>query len=56
MTESEDIDATNLAKVRAAKNLLLDTYFHDDEGEIREKAYRLILRLEDALAKRVKVK
>lgn len=37
MTEREYIDATNLAKVRAAKTILLDTL----EMDVTEKQFRL---------------
>ena len=55
MTEREYIDATNLAKVRAAKNIVRDVLPMSPEDQADQVAAMTALRrIEDRLAARVK--
>jgi hypothetical protein len=57
MTEQEYIDATNLAKVRAAKNVLRDYFPWPEDGPDQRDwhtAMRAMRRLEERLEKLVK--
>ena len=55
MTEQEYIDATNLAKVRAAKNVFRDYLPMNDKEEDESRAvFNAIGKIEDRLAKKVK--
>ena len=55
MTEQEYIDATNLAKIRATKNILRDFF---PQGDMDEKDFRIafdaMVRIEDRLTKIVR--